>query len=86
MPANATHALHDLQSAVRAYLRRYPQAADTLEGIRHWWLPESMRSTPIEMLRLALAEMLEDGELRCEALSDGSRLYALSRPATGSAP
>ena len=85
MAVNAAYAMRDLQSAVRAYLQWYPQAADTLEGIRHWWLPDSMRSTPIELLRLALVEMLEGGELRCEALSDGSRLYALCRSATGSA-
>ena len=54
-------------------------AADTLVGIRQWWLPESLRSTSIEMIRLALAQMVASGELRRETLGDGSHLYALPR-------
>jgi len=79
MPAGAVHAVRELQEAVRGYLRSHPLAADTLVGIRQWWLPESLRSTSIEMIRLALAQMVASGELRREALGDGSHLYALPR-------
>lgn len=83
MSAGAAHALRDIQDAVRVYLRSHPHAADTPVGIRQWWLPESMRSMPIELLRLALARMAASGELRCQALSDGTRLYALARSESG---
>lgn len=79
MPAGAAHAMRKLQDAVRGYLLLHPQAADTVVGIRQWWLPDSLRSTSIELIRLALAEMVANGELRCDVLPDGSRLYALAR-------
>lgn len=81
MPAGALHAMRDVQGAVRSYLLLRPQAADTLVGIHQWWLPDSMRSAPIELIKLALTDMVARGELRCVALSDGSHLYALARPA-----
>lgn len=83
MSAGAALALRDIQDAVRGYLRSHPHAADTPLGIRQWWLPDPLRSTPIELIRLALAKMEASGELRCEALSDGSRLYALARSPSG---
>lgn len=83
MSAGAAHAVRDLQDAVREYLRLHPRAADTPVGIRQWWLPESLRGTSIELIRLALADMVASGELRCDVLSDGSRLYALARSPAG---
>lgn len=77
MPAGALHAI---QGAVRSYLLLRPQAADTLVGIHQWWLPDSMRSTSIELIKLAMTDMVARGELRCVVLPDGSHLYALARP------
>lgn len=80
MPAGAVHAMRDVQGAVRSYLLLHPQAADTLVGIHQWWLPDFLRSTSIELIKLALTDMVTRGELRCDVLSDGSHLYALARP------
>ena len=65
-----------LREALRSYLGRYPEAADSLEGIRRWWLPDAMRGTPIERLRTVLEELVEAGEMCASTLPDGTRLYA----------
>lgn len=80
MPAWAVHPARDLREAVRRYLQEHPDAADTLVGIRQWWLPESLRSTSMELIRLALAELVATGEMRCDALPDGTRLYSRAAP------
>ena len=76
MPAWAVHPARDLREAVRRYLQQHPDAADTLVGIRQWWLPESLRSTSMELIRLALAELVATGEMRCDTLPDGTQLYS----------
>lgn len=78
MPSGAVPPVRELQQAVRGYLQSYPHAADTLVGIRQWWLPETLRSTSIELIRLALTELIAAGELRCDTLPDGTRLYSLA--------
>ena len=65
-----------LHEALRSYLGRYPDAADSLEGIRRWWLPDVMRGTPIERLRTVLEELVDAGEMCASTLPDGTRLYA----------
>lgn len=65
-----------LREALRSYLGRYPDAADSLEGISRWWLPESLRGTPIERLRAVLDELVDAGEMCSSTLPDGTRLYA----------
>lgn len=67
---------HPLREALRSYLGRYPDAADSLEGISRWWLPEALRGTPTERLRAVLEELVVSGEMRCSTLLDGTQLYA----------
>jgi hypothetical protein len=65
-----------LREALRRYLERHPDAADSLEGIGRWWLPEVLRGTPVESLRMAIEALVDSGEMRCSTLPDGTQLYA----------
>lgn len=67
-----------LQASLRRYLEKYPEAADSPEGIRQWWLTEELRMTPIENLREALMVMVVSGEMQLSILPDGTELYARS--------
>lgn len=67
-----------LQASLRRYLEKYPEAADSPEGIRQWWLTEELRMTPIENLREALMMMVVTGEMQLSILPDGTELYARS--------
>lgn len=78
MPSGAEQAKPAVQEAVRRHLRRSPRAADTLVGIRQWWLPEGMQNVSMELIRLALDDMVLAGEMRCDTLPDGTCLYSLA--------
>jgi hypothetical protein len=67
-----------LQASLRRYLELHPEAADSPEGIRQWWLAEELRMTPIGVLREALKAMVASGEVQFCVLPDGTELYARS--------
>lgn len=67
---------NELQEVLRRYLGRNPDAADSREGIRRWWLPESLRSVTDGMLLEALEGLLAAGEMRVHHLPDRSELYS----------
>ena len=69
-----------LQASLRRYLEKYPEAADSPEGIRQWWLAEELRMTPIAVLREALKVLVASGEMQFSVLPDGTELYARSVP------
>jgi len=70
----------EVASAVLGYLRRHPDAADTLEGIVRWWLPQQRYETEKARIEQVLEALVADGALRCERLPGGASLYTLSKP------
>ncbi|WP_386069598.1 hypothetical protein ACFJIW_05060 [Tahibacter sp. UC22_41] len=73
--------LQEIAELVLAYLRRHPDAADTLDGIVGWWLPLQRYETERGRIENVLDALVEDRLLRRERLPDGGALYAL--PARG---
>jgi hypothetical protein len=69
-----------LQESLRNYLERFPDAADSPEGIRQWWLSENLKKMSIEKLREALEILVASGEMQLSTLPDGTELYAKSLP------
>jgi Fe2+ or Zn2+ uptake regulation protein len=51
--------LSETAHAILDYLRRYPEAQDTLEGIVQWWLPEQHFTPRVATIREALQELLD---------------------------
>jgi hypothetical protein len=47
--------------AILDYLRKHPEAQDTLAGIAEWWLPEQRIDTEIAKVKEALAELVARG-------------------------
>jgi hypothetical protein len=76
MSTDASQTSLVLQASLRSYLQRFPDAADSAEGIRQWWLREELRTTPIEKLRLALMALVASGEMQFSILPDGTELYS----------
>lgn len=53
----------EIAAAIQSYLRAYPQAMDTLEGIAGWWLRlQQLRADPITLARV-LQQLVERGVL-----------------------
>jgi len=69
----------EVEQAVLAYLTRHPDAADTLDGIVSWWLPQQRYETERKRIEQALGHLIDRGQLRCDRLPGGAVLYALSR-------
>ncbi len=70
----------EVEDAVLTYLRRHPKAADTLDGIVSWWLPQQRYEIERQHIKRTLSEMVDRGQLRCDRLPDGAVLYALNHP------
>jgi hypothetical protein len=67
----------EVELAVLAYLRRHPFAADTLEGITHWWLPQQRYLTAELRIEAVLVHLVDQGVLQLRRLPDGTAMYAL---------
>jgi len=67
----------EVELAVLAYLRRHPFAADTLEGITHWWLPQQRYLTAELRIEAVLVHLVDQGVLHLRRLPDGTAMYAL---------
>jgi hypothetical protein len=78
MTSGAASHQEPLVAALRCYLERNPEAADSLEGIRRWWLPSSLQSVPDAALQRALEAMVAAGAMQVRELPDDTRLYARS--------
>jgi hypothetical protein len=74
---------HDLSAevavAVLGYLDGHPDAADTLDGIVRWWLPQQRYEMEKARIERVLEILVADGLLRREWLPGGAILYTLSK-------
>lgn len=87
MPSESRSALRgEIEEAVLAYLRDHPDAADTLDGIVQWWLPQQRYEIERSRIHRALGELVDAGVLRRERLPGGDDLYALNDPPEPSSP
>lgn len=75
MSASASGSRFDLREAVQRYLDEHPDAADSLIGIRQWWLPEALRGSSPAQIRCALADLIASGNVDCQSLPDGTELF-----------
>lgn len=88
-PSSSTRAL--CQEITR-YVQNHPEAADSLEGIVAWWLPDRDRRCTADHVQEALAQLVSEHRLVRLDLADGRTLYQSAdkrpapRPATRSTP
>ena len=66
-----------LAEQILQYLATHPQAADTAEGVRRWWLTGS-NSSPVEV-QVALQRLADTGAIGVRPQSGGSTLYCGKR-------
>lgn len=68
------------------YLHDHPEAADSLDGIASWWLPQSGHSVTIEAVQAALAQLVEGHQIARIDLADGRTLFQSIDKVSGSHP
>ena len=66
-------------AAIMAYLCAHPLAADSADGVRHWWIGARVGLSVAEV-ESALNLLVERRLLRSLRLMDGTQLYALLVP------
>ena len=69
----------EVAATVLAYLQHHPDAADTLEGIVRWWLPQQRYETEKARIEQVLETLVGEGTLSRERLPGGALLYTLSK-------
>jgi hypothetical protein len=52
-----------LADAIRQYLVKHPDAADTVEGVVNWWLVRQRYENTVKMVGQALELLVKQGEL-----------------------
>ena len=61
--------------AIRAYLSRHPDAADSEEGIAAWWMPAMDVETCAAEVAVALEQLHRLGLIERQSLPDGRVIY-----------
>ena len=69
----------DIVRALRDYLDRRPDAADSIDGIHRWWLPAALHDGAPELVEAAVAALVADGTLRSVVQEDGRVIYSSGR-------
>jgi Fe2+ or Zn2+ uptake regulation protein len=65
----------ELCQRILRYLQEHPEAADSLEGIASWWLPQSGQAMSTEAVREALALLVAQQRIARIDLADRHTLY-----------
>ena len=60
---------------IARYLEEHPDAADSLDGIRQWWLPRVRLDEATAQLEEALKELITRGIVVRQVMPDGRVLY-----------
>lgn len=77
---------HQVARAISTYLATRPDAVDTADGIRRWWLPRlGVEATP-ERLQRALDRLVADGAVERRELPDGRSVYGRAASGGGRPP
>jgi hypothetical protein len=71
--------LHGIRLFVLGYLTCYPDAKDTLEGIRQWWMPNIQVQPRTDELQVTLEELVSSGWVLKTKLPGTPELYGLNR-------
>jgi hypothetical protein len=80
MPAEERETISSIANQLREYLSTHPKAADTLEGITGWWLPQQAASANPELVQQALDYLVDRQEVVRVRSADGHVLYARGQP------
>ena len=75
MPDSPESSAEQLAALIEAYLKRWPRAADTEQGIAEWWMREAGVVASAGDVASALEVLLARGVVRRVQLPDGTRLY-----------
>ncbi|HET7239323.1 MAG TPA: hypothetical protein VFI76_09860 [Terrimicrobiaceae bacterium] len=71
-------------SEILEYLRRQPDAQDTIEGILRWWVVDQCVRNWTPKISEAVSQLVASGVLEEKRLSDGTTVFRALRSFNGS--
>jgi len=76
--ANSTpkQILTDIQLEVLGYLEDHPDAFDTVDGIRQWWLLRRLAQYSTDRVQTAIDQLVATGFIEIRLLDDGRCAYS----------
>jgi len=74
LPVDLPGTVRQVALEILAYLAKHPEAKDTLEGVRQWWLEDPDRWSERDISSAAQA-LVDRGLLRVWELSPGSAIF-----------
>jgi hypothetical protein len=75
MPEDDTAACAEVAEFILGYLRDHPHAADTVEGIHRWWLPDRLAQLGPDRLQRCLDELVAQARVSRCVLVNGTSIY-----------
>ena len=69
----------DISQEILEYLRKHPDASDTLEGITEWWLLNQRISYEMERVKAAVLKLVKQGWIE-EIKTKNSRIRYHLKP------
>ncbi|MGH8581319.1 MAG: hypothetical protein ACREWG_00725 [Gammaproteobacteria bacterium] len=76
MSALADNRVQAIARDIEAYLAAHPDAADSAEGIRRWWLVGTLTEESLGRVCAALDELTATSRITRRVLPDGGVVYA----------
>ncbi|MBI5196054.1 MAG: hypothetical protein HZA10_07000 [Nitrospirae bacterium] len=65
----------DISKKIADYLRRNPDAGDTLEGVARWWVQCECIEESVEKVAAVLEILVQKGAVKKQDAGDGRPLY-----------
>ncbi len=65
----------EISRAIVDYLRKNPDAGDTLEGICRWWLEYEKIDTAMEEVAVVLEKLIKEGNVKRQVTSGDNLIY-----------
>ena len=64
-----------LRGEIIDYLRKNPNAGDSLEGVMNWWLSQRDKKPDVAEIEQVLEQLIAEGSVRKVSLVGGTILY-----------
>jgi hypothetical protein len=71
-----SNVIDEIQTEVLAYLDEHPNAADTVDAIKQWWLLQRLARYSNEKVQQALEQLVHTHLVERKVLGDGREVYA----------
>jgi len=72
--------VNTIEEEILRYLLERPHAADTIDGIRQWWLPRIRLDAATSEIKQALEHLVLQGKVVASELPDGNIVFKKASP------